>query len=1214
MTNIKEQCSLARDFLVSKLKDELLGPGSENCLPNREYEIITDLPEVRYSVGILFPQENKIASDNDEVPVMVENEEDNSNFTDEQNEEEAMVSRDERYEGNIADDLQDDTLDEAVALSTQNRPSSMGLTFFVNSDVDHIKLHIRFATYQKTVWNDCLTPYTGTTTAEGILYSNAGLYIRLEDGFLKLNCPFTTKEARQIRNTDTLDQGFVDAMYKLANQCGSKGFKRIPHEITIDGNLRDTSSFEKTGLDGVNFAKLVLVKHSAEDNLISFTIMLVNDGIGGYSGTNSILQPSISISTELNPHIRFVSYANRMTYSGDMEEQSLALLYRNKQQYASGHGTSVKWNIDESGLGEIYTDIMPMATVPQMDFDYAFKRGKVERKSLSMKYLSDLDETEKQLKLESISQLVSAYEEWFNDISDQVKKLEQRYRIAAENHTSQCFEVLKRMKNGLNLLQTDSDIYNAFQLTNRAMFMQLIHRRIQNVDKYPGDENTQTTLQNFDYRKQDSQYKEYGWRPFQLAFLLMNLSSLSTPEQNERDLVDLIWFPTGGGKTEAYLGLTAYTIFYRRLTHLPESGGTAVIMRYTLRLLASQQFSRASTLICACEYIRKDCSERRSRYPKYNIGKEPITIGLWIGGEHTPNKNCGNEEQKGAREFWDKLSNANASSLRDLKDKFNKFLVLKCPWCGTKLVKDIDESGRHMVGDWGYWMRDNRHFRFHCPQNYCEFQHELPIQVVDEELYANPPTLLFGTVDKFAMITWKSEVGSFFASDSKNRTPELIIQDELHLISGPLGSMVGLYEAAIDELCCSKGIRPKIVASTATIRRAKDQCLNLYNRYVRQFPAPGLDASDSFFAKEADFEDKPGRLYLGIMPSGKTKAMMQVITMAALLQYVSMLQFSDEIKDQYWTLTAYFNSLRDLGKCSGLVDDDIKDFIKRLARRIATERIARNIATADELTSRVSTTRLNETLEKLERMVYSKERIEKKLYASNVLLATNMISVGVDIARLNVMLIVGQPKLTSEYIQASSRIGRTNPGLVCVLYDATKSRDRSHYEQFYPYHESFYRYVEPTSVTPFSKPARDRAVHAVIIGLLRHMYGLSTDIDAQHFDKNADYISKIESFLVERLKSIRNNMEINLADDSNELLSEIKDFWDDWTQRMESAPEDSFYYGDRFMFARPSANQRRLIKPFASSTFDTAVETLTSMRNVDRSVASHMLMWEEDIE
>ena len=327
-------------------------------------------------------------------------------------------------------------------------------------------------------------------------------------------------------------------------------------------------------------------------------------------------------------------------------------------------------------------------------------------------------------------------------------------------------------------------------------------------------------------------------------------------------------------------------------------------------------------------------------------------------------------------------------------------------------------------------------------------------------------------MDKFALLPWKKEIGSFFAAGSENRSPELIIQDELHLISGPLGTMVGLYESAIDVLCQQKGIKTKIVASTATIQRAKEQCAALYDREVSQFPHPGLNAEDSFFARESNIDyDKGsfGRKYIGLMPSGKTKAMMEVRSIAALLQKINTMDLPDEIKDKFWTLTVYFNSLKDLGKCSTLVDDDVKDFIKRTAYRLGTAKDARMIGQADELTSRVSTTELNETLDKLEKLSYSKENIEKRHFPSNVLLATNMISVGIDVARLNVMLLVGQPKLTSEYIQASSRVGRSYPGVAFAMYDGSKSRDRSHYEQFRAYHESFYKHVEPTGATPFFK-------------------------------------------------------------------------------------------------------------------------------------------------
>ena len=525
-----------------------------------------------------------------------------------------------------------------------------------------------------------------------------------------------------------------------------------------------------------------------------------------------------------------------------------------------------------------------------------------------------------------------------------------------------------------------------------------------------------------------------------------------------------------------------------------------------------------------------------------------------------------------------------------------------------------DDKNKKLVGEWGYSMR-GKHFYMYCPHEDCDFTNKLPIQIIDEELYSNPPTLLFGTVDKFAMMPWEGQIGAFFGVGNKNRTPELIIQDELHLISGALGTIVGLYETAVDEICGQKGVYPKIIASTATIRRAKEQCSVLYNREVVQFPAPGLDAEDSFFAKETEIDYSCGifgRKYVGIMPSGKTKAMTEIRMMAALMQKAYMMDLSDEIKDKFWTLTVYFNSLRDLGKASTLIDDDVKDFIIRTANRMFTTR--RLVVNADELTSRVSTTELNETLDKLEKIEYSEENVEAKRYASSVLLATNMISVGIDVSRLNVMLMVGQPKLTSEYIQASSRVGRTYPGVVFVQYDATKSRDRSHYERFKSYHESFYRFVEPTGATPFSKPARERALHAILTAMLRQKEGLVSDKDASHFDSEYLKISikEIEEFVIERIRGINVRSETGMKDDIDEVQSEMQEFFDKWQLFVdECEDENTLYFGKRFMVTPPGFGEKRLLKQYNSVGKDAAIETLTSMRNVDTPVTGSIIVWEE---
>lgn len=1195
-----------REQLVREIRQEMLGPGSEMLYDGMDigHEIITDMPEVRYSVGVLYPRGNtmNIASDDtldpDDTPEVI----DEIEVLDESIDDESVKAHDSKKG---LDDAETTSFDDVVGLSAQNKPSSMGITFFAKGNLNSIKFNIRFATYKASALSDCVVSYNDNNGQVNLVDT----YVTYEESKLKLKSSINRKIVRRLIEEDKInDEALKDALYKLANQCSDKSYVRDPHNIPVEVDFTDGDYNEKNDeLDGTKL-KLVVMRRPFKENKYAITAMLVNTDEGKYNGKNSIFQPEIYISTEDNSFC--IERYDDALYSndGDEEEISLALLYRNKKVYATGHGVSAHWEVDESGKGFIRTEFLPEEVVPLMDFDLTDE--KINKNALSMKYLSDLNDVDINDKISYLMELVNAYKNWIVKITKESQDLPNTIRKRADEHIKDCNDSLERILYGINLIHKNDKVRAAFLLANRAMYMQRIHGELQQKDSYPENEELQTALHMLNYNTTED---KYHWRPFQIAFLLMSLRSVVEPEAEERDLVDLIWFPTGGGKTEAYLGLTAFTIFFRRLTFPESSGGTSVIMRYTLRLLAAQQFVRASILICACEAIRKGCKEKISKYPKYPLGDEPITIGLWIGGEHTPNKNL--DPEKGAKFYVDKLWSSDKNNLRHNKEKYNKFQMLKCPWCGTKLTKDNDEFN-NIIGSWGYKMENERHFYLACPQEGCKFHNRLPIQVVDEELYANPPTLLFGTVDKFAMITWKEESNSFFAVGDNNRCPELIIQDELHLISGPLGTIVGLYETAIDALCSHKGVKPKIIASTATIRRAKEQCRSLYNREVKQFPAPGIDSDDSFFAREASNDIKPGRLYLGIMPSGKTKAMMEVRVISSILQRVNMMDFPDEVKDKYWTLAVYFNSLRDLGSCSTRVDDDVKDFIRRIALRLGTRKDTRPIGAADELTSRISTTQLNETLERLERLNYSAENQKAKKYAISVLLASNMISVGVDVARLNVMTIMGQPKLTSEYIQASSRIGRSYPGVAFVVYDASKSRDRSHYEQFKPYHESFYRYVEPTSVTPFSKPARERALHSVQISLVRHLHGLSSDKDARYFNRDSEKLKEIEKYILQRIDSIRRNSTFVLSDDSQVIEQELKSFWDEWENRINLADytdnkkiEKDFVYGDKYMVHNPLGEAKRLIKVFGNSCPDKAKETLTSMRNVDKNVATRMLVW-----
>lgn len=1213
--SIKEDLIEVRDEYIALIKNELYGPGSEFCYPDPEHELITTVPEKRYSIGILFPQNNTISSENSES-MRVESvsgiQDDIEDLTVEENKEEQLDCPFKSKNGeHDSEDISLENLDEEIGLASQNLPSSMGITFVVRGCIEKITGKATFATYRRTRLKDCRVPIKVENSSTYTLPSIVSHIMTFdkETSSVCLMSQVKKKDVIRIFDTDCIPENeyFVlkNAAFRLCDQLNT-GYVREPHaalfEIDFCGNeyVDNNKNIDNTTV------KITALKRKIGDDLWSLTVMMVNDLEGLPNGTNCIFQPTISFSTDINDFVFSELKANYDTNSLDLEEQKLALLYRAKKNYGSGLGTSIDWAINSCGYGVIYNNFFPEAEVPSMDFELP-KNVLISEDKLSMKYLSDLDSSPKHEKILALKAIVQLYSNWIESLDETIKELTDEFQLAAKHNISECRLACKRMTEGIEILETCDNAWSSFMLANRTMFMQREQLNLQsNEDTYPNDEALSLRLKNINYRRSKDIHR---WRPFQIAFLLMDINSIVNDTSEDRNLVDLIWFPTGGGKTEAYLGLTAFTIFFRRLKHLPTSSGTAVMMRYTLRLLAAQQFTRAATLICACEFIRRDCLSRRPVYPSYKLGDVPITIGLWIGGEHTPNK------INAADKCIEKLLKSTANSVRNTKDKYNKFQVLKCPWCGTKMVQDAKAG--ELVGQWGYKMRDKKHFYMSCPQEECHFHKLLPIQVVDEELYDKPPTLLFATVDKFAMLPWEIAVGAFFASNSDNRAPELIIQDELHLISGPLGTIVGLYETVIDSLCKSKGVNPKIIASTATIRRAKEQCSVLYNREVIQFPAPGLDSSDSFFAREANPNYEKGvfgRKYVGLMPSGKTKAMMEVRSLAALLQKSKMMDLPDNIKDKIWTLTVYFNSLKDLGKCTTLVDDDVKDFMIRMAIRLGSRFDARQLVGVDKLTSLVGTTELNETLDKLEKFEYSQENISNKKYASNILLATNMISVGIDVARLNVMLLVGQPKLTSEYIQASSRVGRSFPGVAFAMYDGSKSRDRSHFEQFKAYHESFYRFVEPTGATPFSKPARDRALHAVVTSLLRYKAGFSKDCDAIHFDSEylCDSIKEIKSFIINRISEINKRSGSGATENTAEIESEIDMFLDNWQRLVKNTPNNNLHFGKKFMVKAPSKEERRLLKAFGTAPYETnSMPTLTSMRNVDSSVAGNILIWED---
>lgn len=997
-------------------------------------------------------------------------------------------------------------------------------------------------------------------------------------------------------------------IYKPVAVEGKTHYYRMP----IDWNTGEECIPMPSAGDGVTKVKIpeanlqvdITYRYKKNDSYI-YTVTLENTKISEGSqckDEDCIFQAAISVEAEAG----FMPLPSEIRINADEDYLSNQLLYRAVKTYAIGHGCSADWSEKDGRVTTISSSIFPEYEVKPI------VPASFEGITLSMKDMADKQKSQEVL--QSLADLCNRYEIWIEELRTEAGKLEDMYQSAAKRHIDNCEQCLRRMRNGLELLKINSTIHRAFMWMNEAMLLQQVHYGLplqkwiddgeggiklnKLVDKLPNVNDTSSW-----YKAQSRIYGQ--WRPFQLAFILMNLESMYDKDSDERSIVDLIWFPTGGGKTEAYLGLSAYTIFLRRLQD-PNNSGTAIIMRYTLRLLTAQQYERAAAMICACEVIRRNNVEQ--------LGTEEISIGLWVGGDTTPNN------MKDAVAVFNDITSHKTDN--------NPFVMLKCPWCGAQMgAVDINNGKiRRMAG---YRVivgaRKSKKFVFQCSNTEmgCDFSStsgHLPLYVIDEDIYEKKPTLVLGTVDKFAMLPFRPQAQGLFGYENgeKVTSPNLIIQDELHLISGPLGSMVGHYETMINELCTEyvgdKRYTPKIVASTATISRAKEQCQALYGcrkDQVFQFPPAGLNAGDSFFAREDS--SKNGRKYIGILADGSSSdATTSIRVFAALLYAAKTMQVENETeRDPYWTNVGYFNSIRELGQSQTWIKADIEKHLDVLyKRRFDDKRFTleeyrnyrRYIFRDEELTSRIPGNKVTESLANMN-ISYPPMRDDNGYVQDNpidICLATNMISVGLDVSRLGLMTVVGQPKTTSEYIQATSRVGRdagNAPGMIFVLYRPGRPRDKSYYEQFKLYHSRLYCNVEPTSVTPFSSPIRQRALHAIMTGILR-LEG--TDAFNEDPPKYPSEIAKerIKSIIKERIESI----------DSDELENTMRyvdyvfDQWEAWNpQKWAPQINPDMSMGDPVPLMYSSMNQPN------AAWLDHGFETPTSMRSVDASCEARLL-------
>ena len=1012
-----------RELLHQAVLNDLLGPAS-----GPDEEILGTSVRDRYLVGKLAPKESPI---------------------------------DQADTGDLAEssgDSGDDGGAEGATLMSQSIvPSSFGLTFCVDAGCERLEVQASWGHYRK---------------AESEIHvTEAGN-------------PKRVWKRRAAGGTVTLDlePGEVEPMVPDAEQP----------EVFVRGVVRPPTA------DGEKIVTLFLVndQQAPETNPDEAWLFQAQVSVRKTDGADAFRRRPAGESA-----------------SDDDERAALAMLYRNKVEFAVGHGVSVHWELSGGRVDratEVRTQVVPWYDVPVTEAPTAADLPGLASLILDMKELADLDATGLAKALGALQQEYTAW------IAGQQTRIDAE-ELGEHDHSAvealaKCRRTAERLKAGVEQVLGDPKALEAFRFANRAMWQQRV-RSLYALERRRGKD---ARIEDIDVPKNRS------WRPFQLAFVLLSIPSLADPKHADRTdpaaaIADLLWFPTGGGKTEAYLGVAAFAMAIRRLQGplggLDHAHGLTVIMRYTLRLLTIQQFQRASTLLCAMEVIRREALAMGDT----RWGGTPFRIGLWVGQRAAPNTTADAQQsiQNSRGSQWRQLGTGTPAQLSS------------CPWCGSEIQPGRDVVVRTSPNYFG------RTLTF-CSDKLgaCDFtparapDEGLPVVVVDEEIYRLLPAMMIATVDKFAQMPWKGEVQTLFGrvngrcqrhgflspddEDTGNhaaakgqpravrqahgflRPPDLIIQDELHLISGPLGTMVGLYETAVDELATwdfeGKRVRPKVIASTATVRKAREQVHALFQRQLQIFPPHGLDAGDNFFARQrAVTKTKPGRRYMGICAPGASRPSVLIRVYVAFLTAAQELRrLYGEAADPWLTTVGYFNSLRELGGMRRLAEDDVRTRAFRVAMG-GVERpglAQRDVRQIQELTSRASSSDIPRVLDRME-VTFPAVGVKKDPSPLDIVLATNMLSVGVDVQRLGLMVVNGQPKTTAEYIQATSRVGRHKPGFVCTVLNWSRPRDLSHYEAFEHYHATFYQHVEALSVTPFAPRSVDRGMTGVLASLLR---------------------------------------------------------------------------------------------------------------------------------
>lgn len=1047
-------------------------------------EIFYGKPERQYNSGMLYPLE----AAHNEIEIEVEDLLGESSF-----EEDDTKSETKQTSG-------EEKKEDTIVTSNIYLPSNMGLTVAVHPDEEELEVVFTCGIYQENMINNII-----------------------QQGESK-NWNFRKSLKKKL--SISLKDGVFKEIVKLEDLSGIT----INHlNLRIDGMIRN----------------IILTEENKSIKLVTITATNVTD----YSGKKE-QSVTENIFFQCQLELRgvqhgFQAYPNASSLNANIsaENKKFDLLYSSEKNYGFGQNCSTSWTEKNGRVSEIQTTFLPEYEIKTMTPDIIIDGEKIEISHAALAAANSSEELTIILK-----PMIDGYDKWRKEISE--IEVKEYYKEVFQKNLDEIDNSLTRMKNGIKIIQNNPKVFKVFRVVNLAMLMQMTNgKKIRQIISTDGEikfdllrENIFESLsfesldslaeslhKKIEESAIDSPLKNYKWRAFQIAFLLMTIESIVEKKSTDRELVDLIWFPTGGGKTEAYLAVAAFSIIFRRMIN-PHDTGTDIIMRYTLRLLTADQFQRTARLICSIEYLRK-------KFPQ-TLGTDEISLGMWVGSANTPNKNV----------------DAKTKLNQITKGKKPHFPIAMCPWCGAELKVS---KGTY----YGFKIK-NGELVSYCPDKTCLFHEGLPIYFVDEQLYAKAPTFLIGTIDKFVQLTWNPKGRSFFGLDNKGKRivspPNLIIQDELHLISGPLGTLAGIYECLIEELCTdwrneNYGIKPKIVCATATIKAFDEQIRALFGRQnAKLFPPAGIDINDNFFStveKDIEGNNMPGRKYVGVHPFTQGRIQTEVQVTGSLLEQVGSLPENE--RDPFWTILSFYNTINDIGKALTLSEQDIPYHMKQYydIRNIKeSERRYLNQSGVKELTSRLDSDKVSFAISDMKEEYHSDNN-----QSLDLVLASNIIEVGVDIDRLSLMTINGQPKTTAQYIQVSGRVGRRTwerPGLVVTEYNPTNSNDKSHFEHFNEYHQKLYSQVEESSVTPFSLFSIERGLPAIIVGYIRQAFtinGLGEAPDGILIEENLPKIIEFVKRVINRANLVDATEIDFLKIKANEILGMLKKYdYESW--------------------------------------------------------------------